>query len=116
MIMPDRLDHALLQELKMLMEDDFGALLEAYLEDSQRQIQDVSDAWEAGDLERLRRGAHSLKGASANIGAAALAALCSHLEELAGGGDAPPLAPLLQRVRAELRDVRDAVAALHAGQ
>ena len=95
------------------MEDEFGTLLQAYLEDSERQLHEVSDAWEAGDLDRLRRSAHSLKGSSSNVGAAALAALCGHLEEAAVNARGDVIPGALERVRCELREVRDAVAAVH---
>lgn len=111
--MNERLDPALLQELKMLMEDEFGMLLEAYLDDSAQQLREISDAWEDGDLERLRRGAHSLKGASSNLGAVALAALCADLEQLARQGCREAVPEALDRVRTELREVRDAVMAMH---
>ncbi len=71
--MAERLDRELLAELETLMEEDFSALLDTYLSDSQARFFEVAEAWEAGDLERLRRSVHSLKGASVNIGAAALA-------------------------------------------
>lgn len=110
--MHERLDQTLITELKVLMRDDFAALLEAYLEDSAHQLHEACDAWEAGDFERLRRSAHSLKGASGNVGAIALADLCADLETLAGRGDAEHVAAMLDRVRDELREVQDAVAAL----
>lgn len=112
-MMNERLDHALLGALKELMEDDFETLLRTYLQDSEQRLHEVSDAWEAGDLDRLRRGAHSLKGASSNVGAAALATLCADLEEHAKCGRTEALPLALDKVRAELREVRDAVVAAH---
>jgi len=114
--MSERLDHELLTELEILMEDDFSALLETYLRDSQARFYEVTEAWEAGDLERLRRSVHSLKGASSNIGAAALASLCNDLEGLARDGRSELVPDALARVRCELGEVQDAVQALHAGR
>jgi HPt (histidine-containing phosphotransfer) domain-containing protein len=94
------------------MEEDFDSLLQVYLEDSERQLHDVSDGWEEGDLDRVRRSAHSLKGASSNVGAVALASLCSHLETLAVEGCIEAVPQALDRVRSELREVRDAVMAV----
>lgn len=111
--MNERLDHNVLDELRMLMEEDFGVLLETYLEDSAKQLQQVTDAWEDGDLEAVRRSAHSLKGASSNVGAVALATLCAHLEQLARQGVTDGVPEALDRVRSELREVRDAVVAVH---
>lgn len=114
--MSERLDHELLTELEMIMEEDFGALLETYLRDSQARFFDVTEAWEAGDLERLRRSVHSLKGASSNIGALALAGLCSDLESLAREGRSEAVPDALVRLRSELGEVQDAVQAIHTGR
>lgn len=114
--MSERLDHDLLKELEILMEEDFSVLLETYLQDSQARFFDVTEAWEAGDLERLRRSVHSLKGASSNIGAAALAALCNELEDLARDGRSEAVPDALARVRSELGEVQDAVQAIHGGR
>jgi len=108
----ERLDSALLEELQALMDDAFGDLLEAYLVDSERRLFEVSEAWEAGDLETLRRGAHSLKGASSNIGAPELAERCGRLEQLALDRETAGLPRALEQVRCELREVRDALQSL----
>lgn len=110
--MSERLDRDLLHELEILMEDGFVSLLEAYLRDSETRIFEAFEAWEAGDLERLRRSAHSLKGSSSNIGAQALAEYCSALEASARDGEVAEVPGALARVRAELGEVRDAVLAL----
>lgn len=110
--MHERLDQTLLAELEVLMRDDFAALLDAYLQDSEHQLHEASDAWEQGDLERLRQSAHSLKGSSGNVGALVLADLCADLESLAARGDGERVAIVLDRVRDELREVRDAVTAV----
>lgn len=114
--MSDPLDHQLLQELEMLMEGDFCSLLEAYLKDSEQRLFEVAEAWESGDLERLRHNAHSLKGASSNIGAAELAALCDGLEHLARDGDTARLPCMLDQVKRELQEVREAVEALRSSR
>jgi len=65
---------------------------------------------DAADGETLRRAAHSLRGASSSLGAVALAARCTFIEERARGGAvdearaaARELAPLCERTLAELR-------------
>lgn len=110
--MSQRLDRDLLRELEILMEDGFTSLLDAYLRDSETRIFEAYEAWEAGDLDRLRRSAHSLKGSSSNIGAQALADYCSVLEVNARDGVVDEVPGALLRVRAELGEVRDAVMAL----
>jgi histidine phosphotransfer protein HptB len=111
--MPERLDQELLRELQLLMEEDFGSLLEAYLKDSEQRFYEATEAWEAGDFDRLSRSAHSLKGSSSNIGAVALATLCGDLESLARDGFAERVPGALERVRGELGEVHQAVRAMH---
>ncbi|MEQ8861108.1 MAG: Hpt domain-containing protein [Pseudomonadales bacterium] len=110
--MTERLDLQLLNELEILMEEDFTSLLETYLRDSENRLFEVSEAWEAHDMERLERHAHSLKGASGNIGAAELATLCGELELLAREDSTERLPGMLDQVKSELREVREAVQAL----
>jgi HPt (histidine-containing phosphotransfer) domain-containing protein len=110
--MTERLDQQLLRELETIMDDKFGLLLEAYLEDSAQRYFEVAQAWEEGDLVRLQHSAHSLKGASSNIGAVALASLCGELELLARTQAQARLAVVLPRFKAELTEVRQEVEAL----
>jgi HPt (histidine-containing phosphotransfer) domain-containing protein len=60
----------------------------------------------------VRRSAHSLKGSSSNIGAAALASLCGHLEELARDRCLSEVPRALMQVQRVLTEVREAVTAL----
>jgi HPt (histidine-containing phosphotransfer) domain-containing protein len=112
--MHERLDRELLEELKLVMEDDFALLLETFLKETEHQLFETTEAWEAGDLVRLRQSAHRLKGASSNIGAGELAGLCQRLEQLALEGRTEALDEVLIRLKAELREVRDEVALMHA--
>lgn len=113
--MLERLDHGLLGELEILMEEGFPSLLEAYLRDSELRLFEATEGWEQGDYERVRRSAHSLKGSSSNIGAQALAGLCSDLEASAREQRGEAIVRALALVRAELGEVSDAVRALSAG-
>ena len=42
----------------------------------------LRNAWAAGNIEEVRRAAHSLKGSAGNIGARKLHAICGKLDEL----------------------------------
>lgn len=99
------LDAAMLDELRELMEDDFGVLLDAYLSEAPLQRQAIEDARCADDADALRRSAHSLKGSSANIGAAALAQHCQRLEDQAASASGACLDSMLS----ELAEEYDAV-------
>ncbi len=73
--------------------------------------QEIRDALAAGDVETAARGAHSLKGAAANLGATAVANAAAELETaIKTGGNVPPaleatvasLTTVVQAIRAAL--------------
>lgn len=74
------LDKDQLAELKEVLEDEFDVLINTYLTDAQLRLQLIEQGIAAQNYEQVRLAAHSLKGASANIGALQLAQLCEHLE------------------------------------
>lgn len=76
-----------------------------YVEDAGRLIERMRAAAEAGMTEDLKRAAHTLKGASAALGARRLAALCARVE-----ADGKADAELLARAAAELTAVSNALA------
>ena len=110
--MAEQLDMSLLNELRDLMDGEFSVLLDVYIRESERQFHEANEAWEAGDMDRLGRSAHSLKGASCNIGAVQLADYCSELESAAKQRLETRVPEMLNRVTLELREVRDAVYAV----
>ena len=57
-----------------------------YLEDAPPLMKTIGDAAGRADAVALRRAAHSLKSASANLGAARLARFCQELERLGASG------------------------------
>jgi signal transduction histidine kinase/HPt (histidine-containing phosphotransfer) domain-containing protein len=70
---------------------------------NQRRFVDAIDALvAANDRERLRVGAHTLKGSAASLGAARLAALAGDLEAIAAEGDWAAITEAGERLRAEL--------------
>jgi CheY-like chemotaxis protein len=60
--------------------DVLQELLGVFQADAPRLIAAIRDGVTAGDAERVRAAAHSLRGAAANLGARQLAALCFELE------------------------------------
>ncbi len=75
------LDVTSLNELKQVMEEDFEGLIPAYLESSQSNIDSMFSAFEQEDIATIQRMAHSLKSASANMGAMQLSTLAETLEK-----------------------------------
>jgi HPt (histidine-containing phosphotransfer) domain-containing protein len=70
----------------------------------------VRTAAGAGEREGLGQTAHRLRGASANIGANPLAAVCAEIETLASQGDLAGVTPaLLDQLDLEVERVRAAL-------
>lgn len=110
------LDPKTLDELREVMGDDLLELIDAYLSDTQRRLQELDQA--VGDApEVLVTVAHTLKGSSANVGATAFAARCATVHRRAAANGHDPELPALvrelggefERVRCALQDYRAAL-------
>ena len=84
--MTESVNTAMLDELKMLMEDDFSILLETYIQDSDDRLQALDSAISSANSTEVRELAHSFKGSSANLGAQPLADICLTLETMGREG------------------------------
>jgi len=104
--MSEPLDDALLTELREVMGGAFATLVETFIADGERRLDEVACA---SVDDALRRSAHALKGASANLGAVRLAAACGVLESLARSGEREGRPAALARVQAEFTVARDAL-------
>ncbi|MHB8867715.1 MAG: PAS domain-containing hybrid sensor histidine kinase/response regulator [Thermoleophilia bacterium] len=94
------------QVLLTLLDGDREALAEitaAFLDDCPRQVAALRIAIEAGDLALVRAHAHTLKGASASVGAGALRRLSGIVEQNAAAGSADDLFNLLASIEHELQ-------------
>jgi two-component system sensor histidine kinase/response regulator len=78
-----------------------NAVVSEFVGDSTRQLVDVSTALRQGDPKMVERTVHSLRGASANLGATTLADLCGELEALARAAALAMGPDLLESIRAE---------------
>jgi two-component system sensor histidine kinase/response regulator len=79
-----------------------------FLHDAPRLVGTVREAVEAGDLALARQRAHTLKGASAAVGATALRYMSARLEEAAAAGtyeDLPALLASMDRQVARLKQM-----------
>jgi len=112
---PAALDPVVIAELRTLTQASgpkvFATLLDGFRGDAAAYVASLQEAATAGDPTALRTVAHRLKGASATIGARALAAAAAAVEGLDAGADA---APLVAAVSDELQHVRRAIDALLA--
>jgi len=90
-------------------------ILDAFLADAPEQIQGLEEAWKSKDAQTMRRRAHSLKGASATIGAAALSQTALRIEEGAEAGRLDEAASFLPALKGEFETLKPALEAWPAG-
>jgi len=70
-------------------------VIDVFLQTIPRRLDDLRQAHGRGDVDSIRALAHSLKGASAQIGARGMADICVQIESLVRGGDTAGLGDLL---------------------
>jgi signal transduction histidine kinase/CheY-like chemotaxis protein/streptogramin lyase/HPt (histidine-containing phosphotransfer) domain-containing protein len=108
------IDDGALEQLRRLRngEEVLDQIIQLYFESSPALIRSVDLAIQSRDAEALRRAAHSLKSASANLGARELASLCHRLELMGQSGSTEGAAPVLAVLGERYRDAREALARL----
>jgi CheY-like chemotaxis protein/HPt (histidine-containing phosphotransfer) domain-containing protein len=109
------IDEAVLDNLAQLQRegrpDIVNRVITLFLESAPALLKDLQEGTVKGDTTLLHRASHTLKSASANVGAALLSAHCKELEAMARVGSVPDAAA---RVETIVEDYRRAQAALTA--
>jgi CheY-like chemotaxis protein len=91
-------------------EDLFGQLTDLFLADADARIHELRQAVAVDDAAAVHRSAHTLGGASANLGATDLSHACATLATAGAAGEVAGGAGMLEAVEAELRHVQAALA------
>ena len=87
-----------------------GPLLQDYMRNARRLVDDMLDAFAKQDFARAREAAHAAKGTSRLAGAVRFANLCEQIELFLCAGDAVRAAEYARRIEPELAVVSQAVA------
>jgi len=87
----------------------FSELLETFEQDATRGIAALKQAFAEHDAVRLREKAHSLKGASDNMGVPSMANLCRDLENLGLASSIPGAGELITRLEHAFESVRSEI-------
>ncbi|HXG35244.1 MAG TPA: response regulator [Bryobacteraceae bacterium] len=97
--------------LARLMHDEELArkVTQAFLDDTPRQIEALRQYLQSGDLIRLERQAHSIKGASASVGGEALRVAAWELERAAKAGDLGAAKTCLPKLEQEFDRLKQAI-------
>ena len=87
-----------------LLRDEIGLdvlveLSQLFLEESESAVVEIQEATDALDAERLRKSAHSLKGASLNMGARQLANVCEIIERRARDVELEGISSLVHQMK-----------------
>jgi signal transduction histidine kinase/DNA-binding response OmpR family regulator/HPt (histidine-containing phosphotransfer) domain-containing protein len=115
-IQRDVVNRAALEKIRMLSRDRGDALVQkviaAYVDDTPQQLSTLRRAIDGMDTGNVRRIAHTLKSASANVGAEALAALCKEMEYLGRADTTEGADAILSDMEQEFQAVRSSLTAL----
>jgi signal transduction histidine kinase/CheY-like chemotaxis protein/HPt (histidine-containing phosphotransfer) domain-containing protein len=115
-IQRDVVNRVALENIRALSRERGDALVQkviaAYVDDTPRQLGTLRRAIDGMDTGNVRRIAHTLKSASANVGADALAALCREMEHLGRADTTEGADALLTDMEQEFQAVRNSLNAL----
>jgi HPt (histidine-containing phosphotransfer) domain-containing protein len=91
--------------------DLWNEIREIWMEDIRNLLAAVVTALEARSSDGLRRAAHAIKGASANVGAVRVAAVARDMEHAAPDADWDALGTAMRALSAETESARAALSA-----
>jgi two-component system, sensor histidine kinase and response regulator len=104
------LDPAGIQRLRGWGGDELvGKMIQLFLSNAPERLRDIQEGLEEGELERVERGAHSLKSSAGNLGAEALRVTCASLEEAAEQGRADEVRGLRTELEVRFRRTIEAL-------
>ncbi|MEH2234966.1 PAS domain S-box protein [Nostoc sp.] len=107
-----KMDAKILQSLRNMVRGDrvvFAQLIECYLTETPRLVQDISTAITTQDTQTIWKTAHQLKSSSASVGAIALAQLCKVLEAQGRSSKLENNLELLSQLYQEYEQVKTAL-------
>lgn len=100
---------------RMMGDEDLARLVVAtFIEDMPRQLAALAQALGTADAPAMQMGAHSIKGAAANVGEPSLRAIAAQLEKLGEDGDLksavavlPELSSIFESLKPHLQNFCD---------
>ncbi len=101
------IDSSTLSALEELMEEEFPTLINSYLEDAPKLMDDIRSSSKDADMEVLIRAAHTLKSSSNNIGAIQLATISANIEKVGQANQLNQAAALIPSLEIALSQVID---------
>jgi HPt (histidine-containing phosphotransfer) domain-containing protein len=109
----EMLEQAMLERIRQLgLETDpvfVLDLIDSYAPLFEKLHANLLEAFSKKDRDKLHYAAHSIKGASLNVGAADLAGFSRTIEEESQRADLSSMAPMLQKLSAEVQQTKEAL-------
>jgi PAS domain S-box-containing protein len=102
-------DRAALLERLMGDEEVAGTIVDGFLRDIPRQIQALREFLDAANAPGAERQAHTIKGASANVGGEALRAVAHEMEKAGKAGDLAAIKARMADLEAQFEALKDAM-------
>jgi len=102
-------DRAALLERLMGDEELAGTIVDGFLRDIPRQIQALRKFLDAANASGAERQAHTIKGASANVGGEALRAVAHEMEKAGKAGDLAAVKARMADLEAQFEALKDAM-------
>lgn len=103
-------DQQVLASLKELMEEEFPALVNSYIEDAPKLLADILSSSKEAEREVLVRAAHTLKSSSSNLGAKQLATIAEAIETQGQAGKLGAAAALIPSLKTALDETMETLA------
>jgi HPt (histidine-containing phosphotransfer) domain-containing protein len=102
-----RVDMARLKEFTDGTPENMRELIELYLEQTSKQMEELKTAHQAGDVETIRKTAHSAAGSSGTCGIRALSELLREIERATTEDDLPRAGKFLPDALSEFQEVKN---------
>ncbi|MDH5445605.1 MAG: Hpt domain-containing protein [Gammaproteobacteria bacterium] len=99
------LDKKVISELKALMGENLLEVFEAFIQSSNKLMEELVLEIKSGQNTNIEKAAHTLKGSSANIGAKTLSEFSSVLVEMARGNIEEDFIHAMKQLSGEHRNV-----------
>ncbi len=88
-----------------LEKDEFMELVDLFVETGKPQLEQLKEAVEAKDETEIRRVAHSLKGASGNLGLMTISEMAKKIEDQCASRDYENMKNSVQRIEAQMQQL-----------
>ncbi|NWJ47572.1 MAG: Hpt domain-containing protein [Chloroflexi bacterium] len=83
------------------------SIVELYLEDTAKLLKEIDHNLIEHDAKALKFNIHTIKGSSGNVGALAVIAQCTEIENQLSAGDLTGIEPICNRLKLEFERVKD---------